>query len=358
MLRNFFEEFYFKAEIDLKIFDWIRNFFREDSGEIVGVHHDGEKIFLARITNKLETFETNFEIDFEKNISPVEQLAEKIFTICKERGWNSKKIALCLNEGDSVTFQPDFENIPQDKIESAVKIWAAAQCGENALYTSAKVCGEFWSEAMSQKSAEEYFSAFEKNSMTLCLMTSLTGIFSDKAAYVARLFAEKKSPNLITKKFPVWNWKKISVSVIGIFIFFAGIFFGKIFYDLNQARENLEIAKKNFESQSEILDAKKEIEKNISEMKILNDFLASQSENSSKLNILIKLGKVADEKIFLQKITLSGNVAEIEGEAEKADFIKNYLHKLKNATASEAKLESATAADGGKINFVIRLTFN
>ena len=348
---------FLKVEIALNFFDWIKNFFREDFGEIVGVHHDGEKIFLARITNKLETFETNFEIDFEKNISPVEQLAEKIFTICGKQGWSSKKIALCLNEGDSVNFQPDFENIPQDKIESAVKIWAAAQCGENALYASAKVCGEFWSEAMSRKTAEEYFAAFEKNSMTLYAMTSITGIFSDKAAYVARLAAEKKSPNLIAKKLPTWNKKKIFAAAAGIFIFLFAIFFGKSFYDLNAARKELANAKKNIAEIEEIKSLRKDLNQDILQTKNLNDLLAGQIESPSKLNILIKLGKISDDKIQLQKINLSGSVGEIEGVAEKADYIKKYLQNLKSSVAANAQLEKAAASDDGKINFVIRLNF-
>ena len=346
-----------KVEIALNFFERFLNFFRKDFREVVGVHHDGEKIFLARLTNKLETVEQNFEIDFEKNISPAEQLAEKIFLICSKQGWSSKKIALCLNEGETVIFQPDFENIPADKIESAVKIWAEAQVGENAFYTSAKVCGEFWTEAISKKSAEEYLSAFEKNSMTLCEMTSLTGIFTDKAAYVARLAAEKKTPNLISKKIDVWNWKKIFLSATGIFIFVTAIIFGKIFYDFNTAEKNLEDAKKKFADLEEINSLQKDFNKNISEMKILNEFLATQVESSSKLNTLIKIGKVSNKKIQLNKIILSGNVAELEGVSEKADFVSNYLKQLKISVTNNAKLESATAADGGKINFVIRLTF-
>ncbi len=341
----------------MKFFDRIKNFFREDVGEVVGIYHDGEKIFFARLTNKLETFEANFEIDFSEKISPEEQLAEKVFFLCAQYGWKTSKTALCLKEGETVTFQPDFENIPQDKIESAVKIWAEAQVGENALYSSAKVCGEFWTETMTKTAAEKYFSAWEKNSMTLCLMTSLTGIFSDKAAYVARLAAEKKSPNLVKDKGGVWNWKKIFASAIGIFIFATSIIFGKLFYNLNSAQENFQAAQKNLADKNELITLQKDLEKNISEMKMLNEFLAAQIDEPTKLNSLIKLGRVADDKIQLTKITLSGNVAEIEGATEKADNIRNYLRRLKISVAKNADIESVTAADGGKINFVIRLTF-
>ena len=341
----------------MKFFEQIKNFFREDSGEVVGIYHDGEKIFLARLSDKLETLEQDFEIDVLKKIPPAEQLAEKVFLLCSQRGWQTSRTALCLNEGETATFQPNFENIPAEKIESAVKVWAEAQAGANALYTSAKVCGEFWTEAMSQKSAAEYFSAWEKNSMTLCEMTALTGIFSDKAAYVARLAAEKKSPNLVKIKTGVWNWKKIFLTGAGIFLLATSIIFGRLFYDLHTTRENFQATKKSLSAESGVTTLQEDIEKNISEMKTRNNFLAAQVEPSNKLNTLIKLGQVANEKIHLTKITLSGNVAELEGVTEKADNIKNYLRSLKNFVATNPKLESATAADGGKINFVIRLTF-
>ena len=152
-----------KVEIKLKIFEQAKNFFLADSEEVVGIYYDGEKIFLARLTDKLETLEQNFEIDSAENISAIEQLAEKISVLCSQRGWKTSKTALCLQEGDTIIFQPDFNNIPAEKIDSAVKIWATAQVGENALYTSATIDGEFFTEAMAQKVAAEYFSAWEKN---------------------------------------------------------------------------------------------------------------------------------------------------------------------------------------------------
>ena len=346
-----------EGEIELNFFDRIENFFRKDFGEIVGIYCDGKKIFLARITDKLETLEQDFEFDFAEKISPAEQLAEKVFLLCSQRGWKTSNIALCLNEGDTIADKADFSHLPKDKVENAVKLWAEAKVGENAFYTSAKVCGEFWTEAISQKAAEEYLSAWKKSSMTLCEMTSLTGIFTDKAAYVARLAKEKKSPNLLQNKIGVWNWKKIFASFLTIFIFATAIIFGKLFYDLKVAEENFQAAEQNISTQNNLTASQNVLEKNISEMKMLNEILAAQVDGTKKLNALIKFGKVASEKIQLTKITLSGNVAEIEGRAEKADNIRNYLRNLKIAVASKANLENATVADNGKIKFIIRLTF-
>ena len=41
----------------------ILNFFREDLSEVLGVYYDDEKIYLARLAEKIETAEINFEID-------------------------------------------------------------------------------------------------------------------------------------------------------------------------------------------------------------------------------------------------------------------------------------------------------
>ena len=50
----------------------ITNFFREDLSEVIGAYFDGEKVFIARLTEKFET------IEFEAYGLEIEQLAEKI----------------------------------------------------------------------------------------------------------------------------------------------------------------------------------------------------------------------------------------------------------------------------------------
>ena len=344
-----------KVEIELNFFEKFLNFFRADSGEIVGIYHDGEKIFLAHLTDGVEVIESSFEIDENENISPAEQLAEKVAFLCAKNGWKTSKTALCLREGETVTFQPDFTNIPQEKIESAVKIWATAQVGENVFYTSAKICGEFWSEAISKVEAEKYISAWKKNSMTLCALTSLTGIFSDKAVFVARLIAEKKSPNLLPNQIENWNFKKIFATAAGIFFIVSTSIFGKIYYDFYTATKNFEMVQENLSAKNEISDAQKTFEENISELQNLNELLAGQKQDQ-KLNMLIALGKISDDKIKLTKINLSESSTEIEGAAKKSAEIRNYLSRLKNIFQQTANIENIEAGNG-KIIFKIRLTF-
>ena len=92
----------------MKYFERVKNFFREDFSEIVGIYHDGEKIFLAHSTHKIELDEINFEISFDDEVSPIEQLAEKIFLTLNQRGWINSKVGLCLNDDDVIIFRTSF----------------------------------------------------------------------------------------------------------------------------------------------------------------------------------------------------------------------------------------------------------
>ena len=341
----------------MKIFEQAKNFFLADSEEVVGIYYDGEKIFLARLTDKLETLEQNFEIDSAENISAIEQLAEKISVLCSQRGWKTSKTALCLQEGDTIIFQPDFNNIPAEKIDSAVKIWATAQVGENALYTSATIDGEFFTEAMAQKVAAEYFSAWEKNSMTLYAMTALAGNADDKATFIAKIAAEKKYPNLLKYQSDKWNWKKILAAVVVIFLLPVMIIFGKSYYELYGLQKNLETLQEKLSAQNEFIDAEKNFTTGIEKLRTTNELLASQSENFSKLNFLIRLGKISDGKISLRRVIMSGNVAELEGVTNEAEEIKNYLRRLKSSVTKNVNLENISS-EGEQVIFTVRLIFD
>ena len=328
----------------------IKNFFQEDFSQVVGIYFDGEKIFLSRPNG--ENIESHFEAD-ENNFA--EQLAEKVLFLCNKQGWNNSKVALCLREGETVTFQPEFDNIPTNKIDAAIKSWAVAQVGENALYTSAEIEGENWIEAISRKSAEEYISAFEKNSMTLCAMTSLI-LSSDKSFEVTKIVAEKRFPNLLKKQLIEWSFKKIFFAVIGTFFILSAMILGKTYYDWYVSTTELENLQKNITAQDNTAIMQENFESNVLESKRLNELLASQIENQ-KLNTLIKIGQIADDKTFLTKINLSGELVEIEGKAENSTDVKNYLGRFKSAISRNAKLEKIST-ENDKVTFKIRLEFD
>lgn len=345
-----------------KYFERPKNFFREDFSEVLGIYYDDEKIFLARRTKKFETAEVNFEINLNDKISPIEQLAEKVAVICAQRGWKTSKVGLCLREGDAITLRTNFENVPQNEIDSAVKTWATSQAGKNALYTFTEIDGEIWAETLTKIVVEEYISAWKKNSINLCALTVMPDFSEeddnlDRAVFVAKIVAEKKSPNLLAEKIADWNVKKISLTAAAIFILILGGICGKIFYDYRTAENELDAAKKILAEESETLVLKKSLDADVVEMKKINSLLFGQQENFSKLNVLIKLGKISGGAIRLKKINATENFVQLEGVAENSGAIEKYLSRLKNSVAANVKLENTSAADGGEINFTVRLIF-
>lgn len=341
-----------------------KNFFREDFSEVLGIYHDDEKIFLARRTKKFETAEVNFEIDLNDKISPIEQLAEKVSVICAQRGWKTSKVGLCLREGDAITLRTNFENVPQNEIDSAVKTWATSQAGKNAPYTFTEIDGEIWAETLTKTVLEEYISAWKKNSINLCALTVMPDFSEDespdnldRAVFVAKVVAEKKSPNLLTEKIANWNVKKIYLTAAAIFILILLGICGKIFYDYRVAENELDEARKILAEESETAVLKKSLDADIAEMKKINSLLFSQKENFSKLNALIKLGKISGGAVQLKKINATENFVQLEGLAEDSGAIEKYLSRLKNSLTADVKLENTSATDGGEINFTVRLIF-
>lgn len=341
----------------MNFFDKIKNFFREDFSDVVGIYYNGEKIFIAHSTHKIELDEINFEIDFNENISPAEQLADKIFMILNQRGWQNSKIGLCLNDDDAVILRTTFENIPADKIEAAVKVWANAQAGNNAPYTFINLGDEIWAETLSQTLINNYIAAYQKNSLNLCALSAMPTVAdddNDHAIFIAEILSDKKSPNLLAAKIANYNFQKILFVTAAIFFIAVGIIAAKLFYDYRIAYNELETAKKILSAQSEFLVLKKNLDTNIAEMKKINSLLESQSEKFSKLNALIKIGEISDSTIRLKKISGNDNFLQIEGVTEKTDSIEKFLRRIKNSVAENSILESSNAVDG-EINFVIKI---
>ena len=346
----------------MNYFESVQNFFREDFSDVVGIYHDGFKIFLARYTNKIELEEVNFEISLTDEISPIEQLAEKVFMILNQRGQKNSKVGICLNDDDAIIFRTSFENIPQNEIDSAVKVWAQAQVGKNSPYAFQNLDGEIWAETVPENLLNEYISAFEKNSIKLCALTAMPDSTlkkgSDRAVFIAEILKEKKSPNLLAEKIENWNLKKFSLLAVGIFLFLILGLSAKIFYDYKVAENELETVRKNLAEQSEFVVLKKDLDENISEMKKINSVLDAQSEKFSKLNFLIRLGKISGGAVQMKKINATENFVQLEGVAEDPDAIEKYLRKLKNSVAENSKLENTSAADDGRINFSVKINFD
>lgn len=343
----------------------ILDFFKEDFSEVIGAYYDGEKIILARHFNDtVESAEINFTTSTDDEISEIEQLAEKICFVCSQRGWKTSQMGFCLREGSAVTFQTLIVNIPQSEIDDAVKSWAIAQIGKDALYTSIKTNGEIWMAAILKSTAEEYVTAWKKNSMTLRALTVMPEEFSaqinlkksiDYANFAAEIIKYKKVPNLISNYLSAWNYKKISATIIAIFFCVLLGISVKISYEYYTVAAQLEEISAFIAEHEDELTLKNSIEENISEMKRLNELCAAQFNSIPTFNALVNLGKIADGKTYLTKINVSANSIELEGIANDTDEIKNYVSRLKSNITPNVKLGHFSSNDGNT-TFTIHLT--
>ena len=157
----------------------------------------------------------------------------------------------------------------------------------------------------------------------------------------------------MTKRGGLWNWLKISQAAAAIFAIGLIIGSAKLFLDYNAAANKLDAAKLSVENLSVELALKKNLDENISALRKINE-RAAQVETTENFNRLLNLGRVADKNIRLTKIRVEENSLELEGSADDAAAIKNYLDKVKSNVANSARLESSAERNDEEISFVIR----
>ena len=151
----------------------LKKFFREDLSEIIGAYFDGEKIFIARLTEKFETVEVDAD-SFE-----IERLAEQISIVCNQKGWKTSLVGFCLREEETVTYLFEVSNVPEKEFPALVKSWAIAQAGKDAPFSFVKVDGELWMETLPRTKLEEICAA---NRLILWSSAMLSSIFFFKAS--------------------------------------------------------------------------------------------------------------------------------------------------------------------------------
>lgn len=337
----------------------ILNFFKEDLNAVLGVYYDEEKIFLARLDDKLDTAEFNFEIDSNSNAPAIEQLAEKIKLICYKNGWKISKVGLVLRDGAAVTMTTDFKNVPAPEIQNAIKIWAVAHAKTNAFYTYINSENEIWIEALPALIVEEYISAFNKFSMPLCALTEVPRALNaersltpcNRAIFAADILKNNKPPNVLKVEIPTWNIKKISLTAAALFLIALSCFSAKLAGDYFSA---IKRANNSQFSPDSTFILKNESDVSIALLKRFEGLIFSQDINSYNFYLLVKIAKLYDSPIFLYKIRNSGEILELEGVAYSPEFVNFYLIRLKNYISSKVKLKSSIELNG-QFNFAISI---
>ena len=342
--------------MDLKNFvAQLKNFFRENLSEIIGAYFDGQKIFIARLTENFET------VEVDAGGSEIEHLAEKISIVCAQKGWKTSAVGFCLREEDVVIYQSNIGNVPEKEIPAQVKTWAIAHSGKDALFSFAKVDEELWMETLSRAKADEFDAAFKKFNLNLRGLSSMpTTLLEknnpyDKTKFIAEIVRDKKNPNIFSARDSVWNWKKFSAAVAAIFFIVMIIGSAKILFDYHEASNKLDAAKISIDELREDLNLKKNLDVDIDMLHKINQ-LAAKIEPEQNLNFLINLGKISGGDVRLTEIQIEENFLELEGIAQNPDAVKNYLARVKNSVAQNARLENSSENDDGEFVFMIRAT--
>ncbi len=336
-----------------KILEPIKKFFREDIGKIVSAYFDGEKIYIARLTEKFET------VEVEADGSEIEQLAAKISQVCGQKGWETSMVGFCLREGDALTYQSETTGIPEEKFPEYVKAWAQAQAGAESKFSFTKVGEELWMESLPKATAQEYLSAFKKFGLNLRGLSAmpadmLTKLHPyDRTEFITEVIRNKSSPNLLAGRGGVWNWKRIFYTIAAIFFIGLIIISVKLFLDYNAANDKLDAAKVSVENLSEDLALKKNFDEHVAELHRLNK-LAAQAGDNKNFNLLLNLGKSSSREVRLTKIRVDKDLLELEGITADSAALKSYLGLVRNFVANSARLESSKENDDGDIVFVIR----
>lgn len=330
-----------------------KKFFREDTGAVVGAYFDGERLFVAQLTDKFETVEA------EADGSEAEQLAEQIALICKRKGWSTSEVGFCLRAEDAVTFQTEVGNVPAKEIPALVKSWARAQAGADAVFASAQVGEELWMETLPRTRLEEFRTAFKKFGLNLRGLSVMPGDVLSKDAFerskfISEVVRERKAPNLLARRGGVWSWKKISQAAAAILSGVLILLSAKIFFDYRETSEGLEAAESAVENLRGELAIKKALDADVAELHRLNRLCAAQGASPTKLNLLVNLGKVAGGGVRLTSLRIDEKSLELEGIAVTPDAVKSYLSRVKSSVVQSARLESSTGREDGRIAFVIR----
>ena len=110
-------------------------------------------------------------------------------------------------------------------------------------------------------------------------------------------------------------------------------------------------------SQADNFILKQELDASTTKIKQIEGIISEQAINSKKFNVLLKIGKIPDSNIIIDKIKTTDETLELEGVAESPDAVKLYLSRLKNLISPRVKLKNSTENDG-QIIFSISINFS
>lgn len=333
-------------------FSATKNFFREDTGCVVGAYFDGETVFLVRLTDTFNTAEISADdTDFA-------HIAEKISVVCRGRGWQTQTVGFCLRESDAVTYQSEMPNVPEKDFPALVKTWSQAQAGTDATNSFAKVNGGLWMETLPRATTDEICAAFRKFNLNLValsvmpsdLLTKRTPL--DRAYFIANVAEKKTSPNLLRRQDNSLNMRKISAVFAVTFLVAALVTASMTFADWFAATNELEAANVALNELRDDISLKKFFDEDIDALRRLNNLTVDNK--TTTFSLLINFGKVASGDVHLTNLRVDENFAEVNGLAKNSEAVKSCLARVKSSVTPRARLENSSTRDDGEITFAIR----
>ena len=126
--------------------------------------------------------------------------------------------------------------------------------------------------------------------------------------------------------------------------------------DYFPAVKRAETAQKRFNSLEEDFILKNNLDAVTAKIKHIDKLISTQNITAQNFNSLIKIGKIPNEKIIIDKIKTTGETLELEGVSESPESLKLYLNRLKNFVSPKVKLKNSTEIDG-QIIFSVNIIF-
>ena len=397
--------------------------FKKIFNNVIGIHFDGEKLFCVNAVStqnqwqvkdtvivpliagavKLsersrqilmefdaldKDLETNLQIDKMSSYEVNELIAEKVAFICTIHNWKTKNIAFCLNSSDVVTDHEDLSILPADKIINAVH-YHIASIGDfemNSFLSSfMQVDNEIFMAGVLKSEANKLSQLWSKNDMELLALTvmpdslekiddlDLKNVDSEfiksgglKALFAANVLAKRSQPNFFidkTTNLTDYNSKNIVIAIFLILFLFIFIILStdiwnlhKLEEELNAEKAQLTLLERDRRKEDFINKAEKELEK-------INKVMLNLSAQAFPWrSIIIHLGTIKSEGVWLKEIRNDDNKIEIKGEAMNYEAMANYLQNLeKDSIFKSLKPEmkySELQRDRGFIQFTLIMNTN
>lgn len=391
------------------------NIFKHRIDGVVGIHFDGEKIFLLKLELRetvgdisqivesdevvdveyvfevdrkqerwtlIDSLETPFEAHDDESSLRAEALAEKVSALCSTRGWSTSVTALCLERNRVVIESEDLSSVPNSELDNAVRYRIAAAGNfdiDNFYSAHLELDGRVWMEGISFADARVWLEAWRKNEAGLSALTAmpagvdptdgieLNGVELSEgmssALFAARTVALQAPPNFLAseiKKLVGWDFRKFAAAIAAVTLIGLTILFGLDRWEYSRAYDELAIEKTELDDLERDRRMKAFIERDLETLGERRQLLATLSKEMFPWrSVLVHFGAFHVKGVWIKEMRGAADKSiELKCEAVGYEAMSEFIKKLEEDReffrhAPEIK-SSATTRDG-LVEFTVRL---